>query len=243
MIFSVALKENLTKETMKKLTISMCALAAMTCVAFGGTETYSSGKEMKQQAAIRTTSEWYRDTEWNISLWGTYAFTGEEWENDTYLGVDHAWGGGLDAKYFFARYFGAGLEAYGLALNDQTGITFAGTEVDESDLDDRGAAGAVLGTFTFRYPIPNSRIAPYGFVGGGVIFGGGGREEIFFDTDDDVFRARRDDSEAKLISQFGGGFEVRLTPTIGIMNDFSWNVVDGGQNNFGMARAGVTFAF
>jgi len=27
------------------------------------------------------------------------------------------------------------------------------------------------------------------------------------------------------------------------MNDFSWNVVDGPDNNFGMVRSGVTFAF
>jgi hypothetical protein len=27
------------------------------------------------------------------------------------------------------------------------------------------------------------------------------------------------------------------------MNDFSWNVVDGPKNNFGMVRSGVTFAF
>jgi len=27
------------------------------------------------------------------------------------------------------------------------------------------------------------------------------------------------------------------------MSDFSWNVVNGPNNNFGMARSGVTFAF
>jgi hypothetical protein len=27
------------------------------------------------------------------------------------------------------------------------------------------------------------------------------------------------------------------------MSDFSWNVVNGPDNNFGMARSGITFAF
>jgi hypothetical protein len=45
------------------------------------------------------------------------------------------------------------------------------------------------------------------------------------------------------VGQFGGGFEVRFTPTIGLMNDFSWNVVGGPKNNFGMVRSGITIAF
>jgi hypothetical protein len=45
------------------------------------------------------------------------------------------------------------------------------------------------------------------------------------------------------IGQFGGGIEVRLTPHIGWISDFSWNVVDGRDNNFGMVRTGVNFAF
>ena len=40
-----------------------------------------------------------------------------------------------------------------------------------------------------------------------------------------------------------GGLEVRVTPHIGIIGDFSWNVLDGPHNNFGMARTGLTFAF
>ena len=45
------------------------------------------------------------------------------------------------------------------------------------------------------------------------------------------------------MGQFGGGFEVRITRHIGWMNDFSWNVVDGPKNNFGMVRSGLNFAF
>jgi len=45
------------------------------------------------------------------------------------------------------------------------------------------------------------------------------------------------------MGQFGGGVEVRITPHIGWIADFSWNVVDGPHNNFGMARTGINFAF
>ena len=43
--------------------------------------------------------------------------------------------------------------------------------------------------------------------------------------------------------QFGGGLEYRITRHIGITGDFSWNVVDGPHNNFGMVRSGLNFAF
>ena len=103
--------------------------------------------------------------------------------------------------------------------------------------------GSVLGTFTFRYPIPCSRFAPYAFVGGGGIFGGGSRSIQVFDSTGALIAERHNDTESKVVGQFGGGCEVRFTPTIGWMNDFSWNVVDGPKNNFGMIRTGITFAF
>jgi hypothetical protein len=53
----------------------------------------------------------------------------------------------------------------------------------------------------------------------------------------------RSGARTKAVGQFGGGLEVRLTPHIGIINDFTWNVIDGRDNNFGMARTGINFAF
>jgi hypothetical protein len=41
---------------------------------------------------------------------------------------------------------------------------------------------------------------------------------------------------------FGGGIEIRITPHVGRINDFSWNVVKGPDNNFGMVRSGINFA-
>jgi len=229
---------------MKKLTVMICALGALASVAFGGTETYTSGKEMKQAVQQQVPCpEWYRDTEWDVSLWGTYAFTGNAWRDDRYLGVDHAWGGGIDARYFFHRYFGIGVEGYGLARNEHRGTVVGPNGFSLSANNGSGAAGSVLGTFTFRYPIPCSRFAPYAFAGGGAIFGGGGGDVVLFAPDGDVIGVRSRDTETRAVGQFGGGIEVRFTPTIGWMNDFSWNVVDGPKNNFGMVRSGITFAF
>src|SRR5438105_2194923 len=147
-------------EMMKKLTVMICALGALASVAFGGTETYTSGKEMKQAVQQQAPCpEWYRDTEWDVSLWGTYAFTGNAWRDDRYLGVDHAWGGGIDARYFFHRYFGIGVEGYGLARNEHRGTVVGPNGFSLSANNGSGAAGSVLGTFTFRYPMP-----PFRFV-------------------------------------------------------------------------------
>src|SRR5882724_8448356 len=81
-----------------------------------------SGKEMKQVAYVPPCPGWYGDREWNLNLWGTYAFTNTEFAPnpslvdivqstseggpvlgtyDRYIGGDHAWGGGGDIKYFF----------------------------------------------------------------------------------------------------------------------------------------------
>jgi len=53
----------------------------------------------------------------------------------------------------------------------------------------------------------------------------------------------RSGARTKAVGQFGGGLEVRLTLHIGIINDFTRNVIDGRDNNFGMARTGINFAF
>ena len=84
---------------MQRLTTTICALAAMITVAYGGPTTYSSDKETKQVTQVPPCPEWYRDTEWNVSLWGTYIFTGNNWDEDRYFESDHAWGGGVDVKY------------------------------------------------------------------------------------------------------------------------------------------------
>src|SRR4029077_3886670 len=154
--------------TMRKLTVTICALATMITTAYGGTTTYS-GKE--QVAQVPPCPEWYRDTEWNVSLWGTYVFTANNWRDDRYFQSDHAWGGGVDVKYFFHRYFGVGLEGWATESTRQRfdGFDFNGQPAFS---DDQRVIGAVKGTLTLRYPIHCSRFSPYLYGGGGALFGG-----------------------------------------------------------------------
>ena len=231
---------------MKKLTLTLCAVTALVSVAYAGTSSYS-GKEMKQAVEQAPCPEWYADNEWNVGVSGVYAPTANEWEEDTFLGVDHAWGGAIDVKYFFRRYFGLGVQAFGLSTGGSDDDLFdddddfAGFDDDDGDF-----AGGVLGTFTFRYPIPCSRFAPYAWVGGGGIWGGNGERFDLDDfDDDDDFEDFFDgeDSDGRFMGQYGVGFEVRFTQRIGLTNDVSFNHLEGGHNDFWQFRTGLNFAF
>jgi hypothetical protein len=249
---------------MKRLVLYLLGFAVIAPVAFAG-ETYS-GKEMKQVAAPPPCPEWYADNEFNVSLWGTYVFTSNDWKDDRYMLADHAWGGGIDAKYFFHRYFGVGIEGWMVDARQAR-------ENDFVDLSEgvfrqtfknvNKGIGAVLGTFTFRFPIHCSRFSPYVWGGGGGIFGGGQRpvNRWFRENEDrpvtgtgglisnggegfDILKTvGRTDSQSEGIGQVGAGIEVRFTPHIGWVSDFSWNFINGPDNNFGMVRTGVNFAF
>jgi hypothetical protein len=102
-----------------------------------------------------------------------------------------------------------------------------------------------LGTFTLRFPINCSRFAPYFWLGGGGIFGGGQDHEFLLDRTQPLGIVNHEFpvSTTKFVGQVGGGFEIRFTPHVGLLNDFSWNIVSGSKNNFGMARTGINFAF
>lgn len=214
---------------------------------------------MKEAVAPVAEVQWYADNEWNVSIWGAFVFTGnggedalpiEEtpWSGDRYLGTDDAWGGGIDFKYFFRRYFGVGVEGFGLAVHRDAPATtiFSGQNGQPVDLHDEDKfVGGALGTFTLRYPV--GRFAPYIFTGLGGIFGGGDVQHLEFEgmegQGQPYFEVYRGGDSTELLGQFGGGLEVRFSRHIGVMADFSWNVVNGPQNNFGMARTGLTFAF
>jgi hypothetical protein len=131
---------------------------------------------------------------------------------------------------------------------------FTGNIVDRtvtgSRFSDHRVVGAVLGTFTLRYPIPHSRLSPYLWGGVGAIFGGGESDKLIdkgggfagFEAFEN-FETQHSDFSTELMGQFGGGLEFRFTPYIGLTSDFSWNVIDKSKSNFGMARAGLNFAF
>jgi hypothetical protein len=250
-----------------------CAAAVL---AYGGTELHS-GKEMKDIAAeVGPTPcpEYYGDRELNVSLWGTYAWAGNNghadignsfnfnrqfatvdlsqfFSSDRYLETDHAWGGGVDLKYFFFRYFGVGVEGFLLDAKRNTLDIEASTPPLITAVtrgEDRRTIGSAKGTLTLRYPIHCSRLSPYVWVGAGAIFNGGERDILIVDNVCGVacggtVRTERRGSQTEAIGQFGGGLEFRFTRHLGWLNDFSWNVVDGPDNNFGMLRSGLNFSF
>jgi hypothetical protein len=88
-------------------------------------------------------------------------------------------------------------------------------------------------------------LSPYVWAGAGGIFNGGERDVLIVDNTPPTLSARTEKRGAtsEFIGQFGGGLEFRVTRQLGWMNDFSWNVVNGPDNNFGMVRSGLTFSF
>jgi hypothetical protein len=255
---------------MKRLTLTVFILSIIGVVGYAGSERISSkDKEVMQPAP--PPCDWYRAHEWDLMLWGTYAFAANSGSDDHFaLGVleddkrinnfggskedqrdqdvgminddkflnrDDAWGGGVDVKYFFSKYWALGAEGF---------------IVDAKS----NSAGAGLFTFTFRYPIGCSRFAPYAWAGVGAAAGGGktiavfsdihtASEESFGDEEDRETLGRRtvSNNNTEAIGQFGGGLEIRVTRRIGFMSDFAWNVVSGPQNDFGMVRAGLTLSY
>jgi hypothetical protein len=229
------------------LTFIFAAAAGLTQVAWAGPEQYS-GKEMKQVAAPPP-CEWYSGHEWNVSLWGAFAFPENDGTNDPrdvaaaheareddnhednvgpishdqFLNRDQVWGGGADIKYFFCKYVGVGVEGYALQAHD--------------------TVGGALATLTLRYPIGCSRFAPYVFGGVGAAFNGTATVLSEDQFDEDIFTERDIDRDTVLEGEVGGGLEIRFTRHIGIMADFSWHFLDKPNNNFGMARSGITFNF
>src|SRR5438270_9571911 len=141
------------------LIVAIICLAEV-AVAHAGSERYSS-KEMKEAVQPAPCPEWYADNEWNVSVWGTYLFSdnnntrdfnnfflrngalfsvdqGAFFSGDRYLETDHAWGGGVDLKYFFQRYFGLGVEGCGVEV-ERSGIgdeRAFGWSLDEASVED-----------------------------------------------------------------------------------------------------------
>jgi hypothetical protein len=228
-----------------------------------------AGKEMKQVEP--PCPEWYGDREWNVNLWGTYAFTNTEFAPnpslvdivqstsegnpvlgtyDHYIGGDHAWGGGGDIKYFFCRYVGLGIEGFALDASKPGFDIFADPTIPvfvHRKINHDHTIGSVLGTLTLRYPIPCTRVSPYAWAGVGAIFGGGERDIVHTQGPPDAFavHAQTDHfgSETKVLGQFGAGVEFRVARHVGWTNDLSFGVIDGTKNNFGMVRSGLNFAF
>jgi len=261
---------------MKKLTLTFCALIALFAAApaiFADGPEPTGKKEVMQPAP--PVCDFYRAHEWDLGIWGSYAFgsdtgqfnvpnddpfnggsgfvnpttedigtdffgaqaadnpnirlnIGQVSENQLF-GRDDSWGGGVDVKYFWSKYFGVGIEGLGLAAK----TNFAG--------------GGVL-TFTARYPW--GRFAPYVTGGLGFIDGGSTEYKFFnkqnvigtvvgpppdFDTRNGFVVNEREfwtvdpvgNHHVRALGQIGIGMEYRVTCHIGLMTDFTYNVVFG----------------
>ena len=262
---------------MKKLTLTFCALFAFFVVApafADGPE--PSGKEKEVMQPAPPVCDFYRAHEWDLGIWGAYAFAADTGRfdqetdpeladpffpdtdpftvsNGFFVGEPHLYnknervnigqvtknqlfarddtfGGGVDVKYFWSKYFGAGIEGLGLAAKTNF-------------------AGGGLVTLTARYPF--GRFAPYvtgglGFIDGGAtlyryfnekhVYGNvtvGGTtfndivtNEFEFLTDDPVYN-----NHVRALGQIGAGLEFRITCHIGLMADFTWNFVFGQEDH------------
>ena len=128
---------------MKKL-LSLTGVIMLTAAAaFAG-----DGKTFKDKVPVAPETCNFRDTEFQLDASATGAW---------YNGGRPAWGGGLGANFFFARYFGIGVEQDVLGRKGET------------------AEWLTLGNVFFRYPICSINLAPYAMVGGGAGYGSGRR--------------------------------------------------------------------
>jgi hypothetical protein len=257
---------------MKRLTLTLMFFCVCCGLALAGPA--YSGKEMKQVAPTPC-PQWYADNEFNVNLWGTYAATGTEFAPnpsladivqstteghtvygtfDKYLGGDHAWGGGIDLKYFFHRYFGIGVEGFVLNAHRGAGFDLESNGIDvfihekrsESPRGRRSAGNfhpslsdSVFSFFPLRLGRRRHHLGRWRT-----------RRKLFSMASEvpekspvPLYHTVHHGTTTEAVGQFGGGLEFRVTPHIGWMNDFSWNVINGPQNNFGMVRSGLTFAF
>jgi hypothetical protein len=125
---------------MKKYIITgLVAVIAATSSSFAGTETASYKKTVVpvEEPCL------YRDNEFQIDAFGMGGF---------YRAGNPVWGGGLGLNYFFARYFGLGVEQF-VAGNDGIGTEWG-----------------TFGHLFLRYPFCWG-LSPYAMVGIGKIYG------------------------------------------------------------------------
>lgn len=220
---------------MKKTTFSVLAAFAVAGSAFAGTA--------KESKAVVTTTPFFQDTE--IALDAFYSFNDGSNKGPKLCDSNprcvlqpqyftDGSGGGVGVNFFFARYFGVGVEGNWWD-GANSGITEAQHDllVEKDRVDSRGrviadyhksVAHQFTGNLLLRYPIEFTSfgVAPYVLGGGGLI--SDGKNSGFYDV--------------------GAGVELRLTPHWGVFSDWRWNFVQGSdRNDVNTTRAGVRFVF
>ena len=136
---------------MNKQTTTLLAAVTLASTSFAGTTVVSS-KEYKQPMLATAC---FQDQEFTFDL--SYSYNDAIGGGGRHAYLHDRSGGGAGASFFFARYFGIGVE----------GNWFGG-----------GTSGTVLhqvtGNLIFRYPMEIRGVcaAPYVFVGGGEVLDG-----------------------------------------------------------------------
>jgi len=217
---------------MKIATLSALAAFAVAGSSFAGPTTVVSSKDFKQPVA----TPFFQDTE--IAIDAFYSYNNAQRQDPKWCEADihiiqpqyfnDGNGGGLGANFFFARYFGVGVEGNwwngarpGISQETHDRLLASGRDIPKSFSKD--VASQVTANLILRYPMEFTSfgLAPNIFGGGGGIFS---------------------DSSCGF-PDVGAGVEVRVTPHVGIFTDWRWNFTAGGKNDVNTTRAGVRFVF
>lgn len=206
---------------MKPLIPGLIAAATLSSAALAGEYVQTSSL---QAPALAPGYSLYNAGEWQIDLFGAYAFADSG--NRSLIG-DDVFGGGLGFNYFITRNFGLGAE--GSLFNTD---------------------GDVLGTTNFnlilRFPIAETGFAPYVYGGVGVTFNA---EDLDYDDFSDARDRIADNDDPKdtddviFIGHAGAGLEYRFNPRFSVFTDARYTWTESDNGDFGQARAGVRFTF
>ena len=121
-------------------------LIILSVLALAGTAV--AGTDNKTTKNVITNECKFRDTELQVDAFGLGAF---------YQEGRPGWGGGLGVNYFFAKYFGVGVEQDLFGRNDNGSANYT--------------QWGTFGNVFLRYPICSWNLAPYAVVGGGIVYG------------------------------------------------------------------------
>jgi hypothetical protein len=206
---------------MKLLPIGLLS-AALSVSSFAGEMTVQSNQTTTQYP--KTSTSLYNAGEWQVDLFGAYAFTDDD--NRRLIG-DDVFGGGLGINYYITRNFGIGLEG---SLFD--------TE------------GDILGTGFFnvmlRFPIAETGLAPYIFGGAGVSFNA---DDLDSDDFEDARDRLEDDDDPRstddvlFLAHAGAGLEYRFSLRTSIFADARYTWCEEDDADFAVARAGIKVNF
>ena len=201
----------------------MKTLIVLTIAAFGSHAAFAVEQVDKNFVAPVPSppGSYFRSNELSVGVFGSYL--GTYGANNQGIG-DRAWGGGLEASYFYFKYLGLSID--GDAFNETPGDNFGGT---------------VTGNLILRLPLddylPHFHLAPYLFGGAGKFYS----ERVGIPTSTPGFK--RYVGRSGILADVGGGVEYRLTPSFGVFADARYNFAENPRNEFITTRVGVRYAF